>query len=269
LYNHQFPQSALKSKTPMQTMKDWYATHPHLFNKRPYDRPGCNSYRVDDANVYLGQHFSLVPREYDSIEAAFKDLKDKGSFGAILVHQNLLQDADFERLYQTDHACACYWLSLLRKHERGEELKIIVPDFPCVALRAGRKTYNQIDVYFNTIPRWMAVHQQLLQTSGLRRLFDEFAAEMARRNTSLRFLIGLRGTGCDLHSIQKADLAFYDRHRLRIWLAQRLGTSFFYKGLRLYLGLIRKSIRKLRHVEGQISATHITYKLSSAMVQAR
>ena len=27
LYNRQFPQSALKSKTPMQTMKDWYQSH--------------------------------------------------------------------------------------------------------------------------------------------------------------------------------------------------------------------------------------------------
>ena len=43
LYNHQLPQSALKSKTPIQTMKDWYATHPHLLIKRPYDRPGCDS----------------------------------------------------------------------------------------------------------------------------------------------------------------------------------------------------------------------------------
>ena len=43
LYNHQLPQSALKSKTPIQAMKDWYATHPHLFNKQPYDRPGCDS----------------------------------------------------------------------------------------------------------------------------------------------------------------------------------------------------------------------------------
>ncbi len=42
LYNHQLPQSALKSKTPMQALKDWYATHPHLFIKRPYDRPGCD-----------------------------------------------------------------------------------------------------------------------------------------------------------------------------------------------------------------------------------
>ena len=44
LYNHQLPQSALKSKTPMQAMKDWYQEHPHLFHKRPYDRPGCDNY---------------------------------------------------------------------------------------------------------------------------------------------------------------------------------------------------------------------------------
>ena len=42
LYNHRLPQSALKSKTPIHTMKDWHATHPHLFIKRPYDRPGCD-----------------------------------------------------------------------------------------------------------------------------------------------------------------------------------------------------------------------------------
>jgi transposase InsO family protein len=42
LYNHQFPQSTLKNKTPIQALKDWYATHPHLFHKRPYDRPGCD-----------------------------------------------------------------------------------------------------------------------------------------------------------------------------------------------------------------------------------
>ena len=42
LYNHQLPQSALGSKTPMQTMKDWYREHPDLFHKRPYDHPGCD-----------------------------------------------------------------------------------------------------------------------------------------------------------------------------------------------------------------------------------
>jgi transposase InsO family protein len=45
LYNHQLPQSALKSKTPMRAMKDWYASHPQLFIKRPYDHPGCDKYK--------------------------------------------------------------------------------------------------------------------------------------------------------------------------------------------------------------------------------
>jgi transposase InsO family protein len=44
LYNHQLPQSALGSKTPMQAMKEWYQEHPDLFHKRPYDRPGCGNY---------------------------------------------------------------------------------------------------------------------------------------------------------------------------------------------------------------------------------
>ena len=42
LYNHQLPQSALQSKTPIQAMKQWHQTDPGLFNKRPYDRPGCD-----------------------------------------------------------------------------------------------------------------------------------------------------------------------------------------------------------------------------------
>jgi hypothetical protein len=48
LYNHQLPQSALKSKTPIQAMKDWYAKRPELFFKRPNDHPGCDRY--PDAN---------------------------------------------------------------------------------------------------------------------------------------------------------------------------------------------------------------------------
>jgi transposase InsO family protein len=43
LYNQQLPQTALKSQTPMQEMKKWFASHPHLFKKRPHDRPGCDT----------------------------------------------------------------------------------------------------------------------------------------------------------------------------------------------------------------------------------
>lgn len=230
-----------------------------LVKQKKPDLAIFNGYKVNDANVYLGPSSSLAPCEYESIEAAFKDLKDKGSYGAVLVHREMLQDADFERLYQTSHAYGCYWLSLFRKHERGETLKIIVPDFPCVALRAGRKSYSSIDVYYKKIPHWMEVHQELLQASGLRHLFDEFAAETVRRNASLRFLIGLGASGCDLYSIQEVDPDFYDRHRLSIWLSQRLATSVFYKGIRrLYRGLFASS-------QAQISQPYVAYKLSSAI----
>ena len=43
LYNKQLPQSALESKAPMPAMKEWYQTHPHLFHKRPYEHPGCDT----------------------------------------------------------------------------------------------------------------------------------------------------------------------------------------------------------------------------------
>lgn len=43
LYNHQFPQSALNGRTPIQTMKHWYAERPDLFHRRPYDHPGLDS----------------------------------------------------------------------------------------------------------------------------------------------------------------------------------------------------------------------------------
>ncbi len=42
LYNHQLPQSALGSKTPIQTMKTWFKSNPELFNRKPYDHPGCD-----------------------------------------------------------------------------------------------------------------------------------------------------------------------------------------------------------------------------------
>ena len=39
LLNTQLPQSALRSRTPMQAMKDWYRSHPHLFTKSPRSLP--------------------------------------------------------------------------------------------------------------------------------------------------------------------------------------------------------------------------------------
>ena len=59
-----------------------------LITREKPDLAIFNGYQVDDANSYLGNHFALPPREYDSLEAAFRDLKDKGSFGSVLVRRD-------------------------------------------------------------------------------------------------------------------------------------------------------------------------------------
>jgi transposase InsO family protein len=40
LYNTQLPQSVLGSRTPIQAMKEWHKSHPHLFVKPPRNLPG-------------------------------------------------------------------------------------------------------------------------------------------------------------------------------------------------------------------------------------
>lgn len=44
LYNSQLPQSVLKGRTPIDTLKDWHREKPKLFKKRPYNPTGCDSY---------------------------------------------------------------------------------------------------------------------------------------------------------------------------------------------------------------------------------
>ena len=60
LYNYQLPQPALKSKTPMRAMKDWYASNPHLFGKRPYDHPGCDNYHHYLIYKYIFYEVELI-----------------------------------------------------------------------------------------------------------------------------------------------------------------------------------------------------------------
>ena len=43
LYNQQLPQSALGSRTPLQTKKNWHKLEPDQFKKLPYHIHGCDS----------------------------------------------------------------------------------------------------------------------------------------------------------------------------------------------------------------------------------
>ena len=48
LYNQQLPQSALGSRTPLQTMKEWHKLKPELFRKQPHHLPGCDNCSAPD-----------------------------------------------------------------------------------------------------------------------------------------------------------------------------------------------------------------------------
>ena len=43
-YDQQLPQSAPRSRTPLQAMKDWHQPKPEPFKKQPYRLPGCDRY---------------------------------------------------------------------------------------------------------------------------------------------------------------------------------------------------------------------------------
>jgi len=41
-YNQQLPQSALRSRPPLQAMKDYHKINRELIKKQPYYLPGCD-----------------------------------------------------------------------------------------------------------------------------------------------------------------------------------------------------------------------------------
>ncbi|WP_133513057.1 IS481 family transposase [Candidatus Thiosymbion oneisti] len=47
LYNHNIPQQNLHHKTPLQTLKHWYAQQPRLFNKIPRNHPGPDNVKPE------------------------------------------------------------------------------------------------------------------------------------------------------------------------------------------------------------------------------
>ncbi len=201
-----------------------------------------NAYRVDVDNGYIGRHFHLESSSYQSLAHAYRDLRNKCSFGAVLVRRDLLPGEVFRKLYGTDHAYCCFWAALFWMHERGERLRIFVPDFPCVALRCVSKNYNHIDVHYKTIPYWVTVYQGMFGSGIARQLIDEHAAFVSKMNSSARFLIELANLGHDLNRIERSDPLFYRKFQVKILVCRYLSSSSIYKSLRrFYRTYLKKS----------------------------
>ena len=63
LYNTQLPQSALRSRTPMQAMKDWNKSHSRIFVITPRNRPGRDRNSGADRSFISALHSGdILPR---------------------------------------------------------------------------------------------------------------------------------------------------------------------------------------------------------------
>jgi len=219
-----------------------------------------NGFVIDSDNIYLGEHFNLPPREYLSLAPAFRDLRDKCSFGAVLVNKNLLQEFDFKALYGTDHAYGCFWLSIFRKYERNELIKIYVPDFPCVAIRSAQKTYNHIYVYYKTIPHWLNVYKKLAGPGIPQQLINEYIESTYELISSFKFLLSLIATGYNLHLIEDANPLLYKKYKVKILTCMCLYATGVYQ---IFKMLYKKIIKNKQSGNMKHDTAVVNYLISS------
>lgn len=190
-----------------------------------------NGITVDANNNPLGAHFNLTTKVYKNIKQAFEELRDKGSYGAVLVKKALLNESHFRALFGTSHGYGCYWISILNDLDKPR--KIMIPDFPLVALRTGKKSYNHIKVYFSDIPYEINVYKKLLNPGLPQELNNGFEKRYYSKTKSIRFLIYLLDIGMDLDFIESINPTIFKRIKLKIKIAKLLFYSGAYEAMRI------------------------------------
>jgi abequosyltransferase len=199
---------------------------------------------VDKDSNTIGRHFTLKPKIYHDIDSIFDDLRDKGSFGSVIVRKSLLDEKFYKVMVGTSHAYGCFWLSLLWNASTGKSVKSLIPDFPGVGLRAAEKSYSHIEVYFSHILYSMAIFRRFSPKGHSQLLLDKFENKYYRNLFSLRHLLSLLDHGCFLREIKEHRIRLYNKLYFKILLAECLFKSGIYKKLRKIKRFI-KSRRKL------------------------
>ncbi len=84
LYNQQLPQSTLGSKTPLDAMQRWYASHPHLFVKRPCNLAGGDTYAL--RQEYIDRTINLEAKDAlkTPISQSYAAITDPQQLGALI-----------------------------------------------------------------------------------------------------------------------------------------------------------------------------------------
>lgn len=202
-----------------------------------------NGALVDGDNNVIGSHFALPAQCYSSVPAAFSDLRDKGTFGAVLVKAKYLEDVYFRYLFGTAHGYGCYWFTLFDSYLRQQQTHILIPDFPLVALRMAAKSYNHLEVYYRDIPYEIAVYQRYLPAGIPKILNAQLKSRYIKKISSYRFLINLNNSGVKINHIKDLNPSFYRKNHIKIIMSELLVKSGIYEMLKRFYRLVFKRKR--------------------------
>jgi len=181
-----------------------------------------NGKLINQHGKLIGRHFELKPQIFSNIQKAYVSLRDKGSYGSILVKACHLKDFYFKALFGTSHAYGCYWFSILECGLKGNSLKITVPEFPLVVLRVNDKLYKHTEVYYRDIPYEISVYKRYLPQGEAQKLNDLFCARYIGSITRIRFLLMLAYYGSSLDEIKNINYSLYKKIYIKILLAKIL-----------------------------------------------
>ena len=211
-----------------------------LVKKSQPDLAIFNAKLVDKNSDAIGWHFAIKPIVFSSVEDAFLNLRDKGTFGSILVKKELLADTYFECLYGTSHAYGCYWISIL--NDRFDDAIITVPEFPCVGLRMADKSYNRTVVYYRDVIFEIAVYKRWLNSGRPQFLNEIFTKKIYRMITSTRFIISLIANGVSANDIYQINPSIFNSNsfRMNFLLSKLLLNSGVYFLLKFLINQIKK-----------------------------
>ncbi|MDN0087959.1 glycosyltransferase, partial [Yersinia nurmii] len=157
-----------------------------LLKENDVDLAIFNGVKIDKIGNYVGKHFSLKPKVYEDFAHAFLELKDKSSFGAILVKKKYLSDENFKLLYGSSHAFCCFWLSLMNYNKW--DFNIVIPSFDCIKLRRIEKNYSRSSVFYEDVIFYInTLYNNVLSDEG-RNLIEIFKREHHETIYSIPFM---------------------------------------------------------------------------------
>lgn len=205
--NHQFVINMAKSEYVYLLGDDDFFLNDQLsklldliINEKP-NLAIFNGIKVDSNGRSFGKHFDLPHQVFNSIEDAFNNLRDKCSFGAVLTRKSYFDDKLFEKFYGTQHGYGIFWISLFEEDYNNTNLKILIPEFDCVALRFAQKSYSKIEIFYIDIPMWFNVFYFNSKYPKYKQLVLDYHRFYYNNVTSLYFLQNLFSTGNDISLI--------------------------------------------------------------------